>query len=38
MADRLEGDRNFRLLNVLGNFNWADLGIEVDYLLLALET
>lgn len=35
MADRLEGMRAFRLLNVVDDFNREGLGIEVDFSLLA---
>lgn len=35
MADRLEDGRQFRLLNVLDDFNREGLGIEVDFLLPA---
>ncbi len=35
MADRLENGRQFRLLNVLDDFNREGLGIEVDFSLRA---
>ena len=35
MADRLEDGRQFRLLNVLDDFNREGLGIEVDFSLPA---
>jgi putative transposase len=35
MADRLGGGRQFRLLNVLDDFNREGLGIEVDFSLPA---
>ncbi len=35
MADRLADGRQFRLLNVLDNFNREGLGIEVDFSLPA---
>jgi putative transposase len=35
MADRLEDPRQFRLLNVLDDFNRGGLGIEVDFSLPA---
>ena len=35
MADRLDDDRQFRLLNVLYDFNREGLGIEVDFSLPA---
>jgi putative transposase len=35
MADRLEDGRQFRLLNVLDDFNREDLGIEADISLPA---
>lgn len=35
MADRLKDGRQFRLLNVLDDFNREGLGIEVDFLLPA---
>jgi putative transposase len=35
MADRLEDGRQFRLLNVLDDFNRDGLGIEVDFSLPA---
>lgn len=35
MADRLEDERQFRLLNVLDDFNREGLGIEVDFSLPA---
>lgn len=31
MVDRLEDGRQFRLLNVLDDFNCEGLGIEVDF-------
>jgi len=31
MADRFEGGRQFRLLNMLDDFNREGLGIEVDF-------
>ena len=31
MVDRLGDGRAFRLLNVLDDFNWEGLGIEVDF-------
>lgn len=34
-VDRLEGGRQFRLLNVLDDFNREGLGIEVDFSLSA---
>ena len=35
IADRLEDGRQFRLLNVLDDFNSEGLGIEVDFSLPA---
>ena len=35
MADRLEDGRQFRLLNILDDFNREGLGIEVDFSLPA---
>lgn len=35
MADRLADGRQFRLLNVLEDFNRVGLGIEVDFSLPA---
>ncbi|EEW57603.1 transposase IS3 family protein [Ruegeria sp. TrichCH4B] len=35
MADRLGHERQFRLLNVLNDFNREGLGIEIDFSLSA---
>jgi len=36
MHDELEDSRKFRLLNIIDDFNWEELQIEVDFSLLAL--